>query len=368
MGDISTDNAIQFFTTEVNYFVLGGYLVRFTGIATILLFFFSFIEIAFKTLKSTWSKEGIKLDWNYLIANMIGKTLVLWAFIPLMAMVVTIMGTIEWATDVDEEQSFELVRGYAYLKNGVFDVGYDESGMPVINQTDEDGVLDVQGDIMLENIDGTKGNVATQGVGDGSGENKKLPAFSIWQLFEGPILDRLLTLIVGGAASLINSISMITIKALISSLVSIFALMGPFAIAFSSLGVFEDKFNTWFSRFAGILGTYVTFNFIEIVQHSNTLAPLIGQMGGDQNPAVSVVTSIVLSISTIVINLLVFWLTSSWIGSSEGGKVLSTATAIGTMGAGKVMGAFGAGSGGGVSDIGKMGMDAAKNSTGFKTN
>ena len=123
-------------------------------------------------------------------------------------------------------------------------------------------------------------------------------------------------------------------------MVSVLYLLGILAIPFSVLPFFEDKLGTWFSRYCGVLGTYVTFNAVEFVTYSVFVEGVFMRTGEGAADA-SLIGAWALNISTVILNILVFWLTSTWVGSSEGGKVLSTAASVGTFMGNKVMGLFG---------------------------
>lgn len=332
-----------FFGTEANLVQLMATGIRWALVAEVLLIAFILGVYPFKVGKELF-KGGPIVDINWLFVNVIGKSLLLWLYIPLMGGVIGIFAAIEVATQPDYDHMEKVARTMSYVNNTGSSVRheFDANGDLVIflNQ-DENSLPEQWAQNALKDVEGnTTGNMMVDSKTLPGKTEQKLPEFSIMQLLDASIIQNIIKTAFAASSGLINSVSMVVIKGIIAAMVSVLYLLGLLAIPFSVLPFFEDKLGTWFSRFCGVLGTYVTFNAVDFVTYSVFVEGVFSRTGEGVADA-SLIGAWALNISTIILNVLVFWLTSTWVGSAEGGKVLSTAATIGTAAGNKIMKMFG---------------------------
>jgi len=144
-------------------------------------------------------------------------------------------------------------------------------------------------------------------------------------------LGYIVSIVVGGLSYLISKV---------------FFIIGPLAITFSILPPFKDKLDKWFGVWLGVTLNLLTLNLLTSLLIGVTMdsvesvgvaiASGEGDVLGGNYFAVTIFNVII-----IVMYVLSFWITSFIVGSSDAGKVLSTA-----VGAATSMMAYGAMKGG----------------------
>lgn len=118
---------------------------------------------------------------------------------------------------------------------------------------------------------------------------------------------------------------------------------GILAVMFSLLPFWKDKFTTWF-------GTWIVvkFSFLSIVILNEINKLLV--MGEYNLGGLAIGTDTMelgISVTSLVLYIMIIWLTSRYVGSGEAGRVLSTAMAVVTTAMGAAVAARMGGNGGG---------------------
>jgi hypothetical protein len=191
--------------------------------------------------------------------------------------------------------------------------------------------------------------------------------FSMWTMDPMKFISSGLAFITATITSMIRVI----IQAIVMGLIKILYVVGPLAIVFSLVPIWKDKLGTWFSTMINMCFVLTTMSILDqlilgsawdtsalptkmnvSVNYSETQQSLIGQMGNN--------------IAYIVNYLLVFWLTSKYIGSDDAGRALGTAAQVGMqtlsavrgIGGGKGVGGNNGGDGGGGNNVNSVSSTA----------
>jgi hypothetical protein len=144
--------------------------------------------------------------------------------------------------------------------------------------------------------------------------------FSLSAVF-GDAVNSIIKLSVRTGISLINSI-----------LIQVFFCLGPFALLFSILPGFEQKFHSW-------LSTYVTFLFVPVVFNILDGVMVYTYEGVlKSSSSLNMYMHGVYNVITLVLYILPYWIAGKVVGSSDAGRFLSQTGQLATMGAGKVGG------------------------------
>lgn len=152
------------------------------------------------------------------------------------------------------------------------------------------------------------------------GASAAVSSFSLGALF-GDFFNSMIKLGLRTAISLINSI-----------LIQVFFVLGPFALLFSILPGFEQKFHSWLSTFITFLFVPVVFNILDGIMVYTYKGVL------ESGAAATMYLHMVYNIVTLVMYILPYWIAGKVVGSSDAGRFLSQTGQLASMGAGKVSG------------------------------
>lgn len=164
-------------------------------------------------------------------------------------------------------------------------------------------------------------------------------------------------LVTQAAWHLLFGIVRFVISSIAAILFKFFIIIGPLAIAFSILPVFEKQISIWFGT---LLNTGFVFTTLNILDHiSLGIFEYIMEEGskGYILPNYVITFDIVL----LVVYLSAFWLTSKFVGKGDGGRILTKMVGMGTaLAALMTGGASAAASAGNIANA----VNAGKNSIG----
>jgi len=124
-------------------------------------------------------------------------------------------------------------------------------------------------------------------------------------------------------AGLLLSIAKIFITALTVNLVKVLYVLGPLALLVSFIPMFKDQFQVWLSFYLGAMCTMITMAIIDELFMDQTV--IQGVLKADIGSTTDLAAGAAAKLSYVVLYCMVFTITSKWIGSSEGGKMISTA-------------------------------------------
>ena len=156
------------------------------------------------------------------------------------------------------------------------------------------------------------------------------------------------TIFYGLALVLVGLIKMIIYGVAINVL-KVLAIIGPLAFAFSILPAFRNQMNIWAGTYLNVAFVFTTMNVIDAMLIASTkLFVMEGKSTdlGSYGTSVGNMDSLFFLVTTIVMYLSVFWLTSKFIGKSDGGMALTKMVGIAAAAAGLMM-VGGAAAGGG---------------------
>lgn len=198
----------------------------------------------------------------------------------------------------------------------------------------------------------------------------------------GTGMTAILRSIAGGfnqlASNIINQVFIIlgfvvsTVVGGLSYLISkIFYVIGPLVIAFSVLPNLKDKLDKWFGVWLGVTLNLLIINLLTTILISVTMTEMeaMGKaiaQGSAVGMSGNSFALLIFNAIVIVLYILSFWLTSFIVGTSDAGKVLSTAAGFATNMIGNKIGgmasaaAGGAGGGAAVNKTASV-IDSLKN-------
>lgn len=126
-------------------------------------------------------------------------------------------------------------------------------------------------------------------------------------------------LLVGIIRIIITSITINVFKILI--------VLGPFAFAFSILPIFRSQVSHWFGSLLGTGLVFTTMNILDSI--------LLAQLNLFKNYESDGTAIFAMSLTILVLYLMVFWLTSKFVGKGDGGrpvgKMISTMVAVAAL-------------------------------------
>lgn len=155
------------------------------------------------------------------------------------------------------------------------------------------------------------------------------------------------------------------IHLIISSIAAIlfkfFIIIGPLAIAFSILPIFEKQISIWFGTVMNTGFVFTTLNILDRI--SLGVFEYIIKEGSDLGNPLLPSSVITLDAVLLITYLSSFWLTSKFVGKGDAGRVISKMVAVGTGIAALATGGAGAVAGGGniANAVSAAGNTIAKN-------
>jgi hypothetical protein len=174
-------------------------------------------------------------------------------------------------------------------------------------------------------------------------------------------------LAINATVLLLTSIVKIVVASLTVNVLKVLFCIGPLAFAFSILPAFKNQVSIWFGTVLNVAFVFTTMNILDhlsystmdyLLNHANygdpshTFGGMVG-VDSDNNAIIA------FNLTILILYTMSFWLTSKFVGKSDGGRVLTKAVGIAAaaIGAGIAAGAGSAASSGNIANA----ASAAKN-------
>lgn len=168
--------------------------------------------------------------------------------------------------------------------------------------------------------------------------------------------------IAGGVIGLLSQIIKYVILGLSMILYQILLILGPLAFSFSIIPMFKDKLEEWFATLLTIGFVFVTYNILDALMATY----VIGMFENLENFSAGVDSMLIFQLVMLITYIMIFWLTSKYVGKSEAGRFMTKFVSLATlavtsaMAGGATAAAGGAAKAGGLSSAVQSGGDAFK--------
>ena len=323
--------------------IVNSMVIKVSAVASAIVTAMWVINFGWNYFTNSIKNQAKKIDFSNLVGSLAIVGL-LWLYIPVVGGLINVAFLFNDAVKLSDSEWDAMVENV-----------FEQSNLKMNDMTNddfvsEDGtVIDYQSYVKLPASEKVKyareTNVSTQ------------EELSMWAFDPIKIGSSMLA----GITAVLTSIIRIIMEVITVAIIKIMYVVGPLAIVFSLVPLWKDKLGTWFSTLINMCFVLTTMSILDqlilgsawdtvktggliMTGTGLTEQSIIGQLGGN--------------VAYIVCYLLVFWLTSKYIGSDDAGKVIGTSlqTALVAAGASKLF----SGSGGG----GSVGGGDAANTVG----
>lgn len=128
---------------------------------------------------------------------------------------------------------------------------------------------------------------------------------------------------------LIFTLIHLIISSIAAILFKFFIIIGPLAIAFSILPIFEKQISIWFGTVMNTGFVFTTLNILDRIA-LGVFEYIIKESNSISNITLLPASVITLDAVLLVVYLSSFWLTSKFVGKGDAGRVISKMVAVGT--------------------------------------
>jgi hypothetical protein len=117
-------------------------------------------------------------------------------------------------------------------------------------------------------------------------------------------------------------------------MLKIFIVLGPLALAFSILPMFKGKLEEWFGTVLTLGFVFVTYNILDMIFYAHMSGivndpAIIAGGTAHNNPTVT----FAFDLAYLIAYIMVFWITSKYVGKGDAGRFMTKAVGLATIGA-----------------------------------
>jgi len=332
---------------ELSKFLLGfpdlnayvGLTVKIIGVLLAVLGIFLIITITYNFVSTLVSSKGKQIINISKLGNVIVLVLFLTFYIPISYTICQVMSGIEFLTrpNISKENIEKTFAIKEDLEESEYNSNTEDDSYTADNSYGwyaDNPRPDPLANIDLSHFDLTEEEKA-EAVSETITANKKKKS-RLGLLVKASSMMSL--------ADVLKPIIRLIIVFLNKQLIILFFVLGPFAVIFSILPGFQDKFITWLKAYITVLFVPIVFNILDSVVVSSFVWVL--NYGGSIDSMIFNVINWV----TIVLYLLPYWIAGKVVGCADTGRFLAMTTQVAGMAAGiamKFLGSVGGGAGAG---------------------
>lgn len=165
-------------------------------------------------------------------------------------------------------------------------------------------------------------------------ENTKVGDVDFWFLLGKANMTTLLYLSLAMVAMVLCILVRVVMTILTNFVVTFLFIVSPFSMAFSLIPGMENTFMHFLKYFLSSLFVFLTMNILDQMVFNATISSIMNNGGENM---VNPIAFILFCVVVILMYLLVFWLTTMYVGVPSAGQAAGMVGALATMGAGAMI-------------------------------